>query len=192
MSLVAGTKTIGPNSNGNESTAVTTPALFTSRRGEDDDNDNAAAMSRSSAKESTGRPHAKPSTAADDSTTTITSQRSVRTAKGTSSHKSKSIAMSSNSTDDNDLQEQHHVTGGISEWDLHHDETSAMDLQYNVTAPSNATTMLLPPEPAQTESWSVIIFSVFSALAVGLCAATCLRRCRQRRRGYQEIQSLVV
>lgn len=82
---------------------------------------------------------------------------------------------------------------GLSEWSVRHNETSPVDMLYNVSA-ENGTT-LLPREAEQTESWAMAILSIFSFLAVALCTASVLQRYsrrRNRRHNYQEIENLVV
>jgi hypothetical protein len=84
------------------------------------------------------------------------------------------------------------VSDGVSEWTVRHNESSEADMQFNITA-ANVTT-LLPPEAEQTETWAYAILSIFSILAVALCTAAAWQRFSERRnrRGYQEIENLVV
>lgn len=79
------------------------------------------------------------------------------------------------------------TTPTVSQWD-----------SANVTFdPSNTTTnstLIIPLEQAQPDSWPVIVFGIFALLALGLCSVTAIKSCKNssKRKNYDEIESLVV
>jgi hypothetical protein len=104
-----------------------------------------------------------------------------KTAKGTistSTHKKHHTNSTANTT----------TTGAIatvSEWDLPNQTVDPMTMTTN-------NTVLLPPEQAQPTVWPVVVFSIFVLLAAGLCTVTCLKSCKNKRKNYEEIESLIV
>jgi hypothetical protein len=107
--------------------------------------------------------------------------------KGSSSPDNSSDATTASASDD----ETH---ASASEWDMHHNETSEADLQYDMSTPSNST-MILPAEPDTTQSATLVVLSIFTFLALALCTAIGLQHISKqnnRRQRYEEIGNIVV
>jgi hypothetical protein len=102
-----------------------------------------------------------------------------------------SVNTTTESIDDNDLSEGQDTA---SEWDLHHNESSALDILYDMSSKTMNGTLVLPAEPDTSQSTTVAVISIFSFLALVLCVATACQRCsnRRKRQGYQEVANLVV
>jgi hypothetical protein len=77
----------------------------------------------------------------------------------------------------------------ISQWD----SPNATFDPTNRTTNNSTTSIMIPPEQAQPDSWPVIVFGIFALLAVGLCSATAVKNCQHgKRQKYDEIESLIV
>jgi hypothetical protein len=86
------------------------------------------------------------------------------------------------------------VEDSASEWDLRHNESSALDILFDMSSKTMNGTLVLPAEPDTSQSTTVAVISIFSFLALVLCVATACQRCsnRRKRQGYQEVANLVV
>ena len=93
----------------------------------------------------------------------------------------------SSAGDSDDTVESDDEVPGLSQWNL----TNATKQKLY---PDKNTTITIPKEQEQPDSWPFAIGTLFLVLASVLCILAGLRACRRgkSREGYEEIQSLVV
>jgi cobalamin biosynthesis Mg chelatase CobN len=74
----------------------------------------------------------------------------------------------------------------VSQWDT-------PNVTFDPTNMTTNSTIMIPAEQTQPDSWPVIVFGIFALLAAGLCSATAIKNCKNsKRKNYDEIESLIV
>jgi hypothetical protein len=119
-------------------------------------------------------------------------QKSTHTKKGLNGTEPMNVlapspsSSSSNTTNNTSSKKPTVRVPTLSQWDS---PNATFDPTHVVTN----STVLIPPEQTQPDSWPVIIVWLFALLAAGLCSATAIKSCKNRKhKNYDEIESLIV
>jgi hypothetical protein len=86
-----------------------------------------------------------------------------------------------------------HTTKGLNGTEPTLSQWDSPNTTFDPTNMTSNSTVTIPSEQTQPDSWPFIVFLVFALLAAGLCSATAIKSCKNRKRkNYDEIESLIV